>query len=83
MRIEPISQRIDRGMVFDPLDGYPRSIALPEKRRPDHRRRDRHNVVGASSAGLPIGVCVKQAGTNDVSCRVRLNGTAVAAVPGP
>lgn len=42
------------------------------------------DVANASSAGLfPIGVAVKGAGTNDATVRVRLNGVAVAAVPGP
>ena len=42
-----------------------------------------HNVVNASGAGLfPIGVAVKEAGTNDTTCRVRLDGVSVTAVAG-
>jgi predicted RecA/RadA family phage recombinase len=42
-----------------------------------------HNVVNASAAGLfAIGAAVKGAGTNDTTVRVRLDGVAVAAVPG-
>ncbi len=40
-------------------------------------------IENASGAGLfAVGVAVKGAGTNDTTCRVRLNGVAVAAVPG-
>jgi Uncharacterized conserved protein (DUF2190) len=38
------------------------------------------NIKNASATGLwPIGVAVRAAGTSDTSCRVRLNGVAMAA----
>jgi predicted RecA/RadA family phage recombinase len=43
----------------------------------------RHAIVNASAAGVfPIGVAVQSAGTNDATCRVRLSGIPVTAVPG-
>ena len=42
-----------------------------------------HNVVNASGGGLfPIGVAVREAGTNDTTVRVRLSGIPVTAVAG-
>ena len=44
---------------------------------------DDGNVVNATGAGaFPIGMAVKAAGSNDATCRVRLDGVAAAAVPG-
>jgi predicted RecA/RadA family phage recombinase len=38
-----------------------------------------HNVVAPGSGKYPIGCAVQAAGTNDPTCRVRLNGVATAA----
>jgi predicted RecA/RadA family phage recombinase len=41
-----------------------------------------HAIVNATAGVFPIGVAVQAAGTNDATCRVRLSGIPVTAVPG-
>jgi predicted RecA/RadA family phage recombinase len=36
-------------------------------------------VLAPASGKIPIGTCVRAAGSNDATCRVRLNGVATAA----